>query len=38
MWPDDRFWMPLFLQGKTFNGHFVFDHSNQLIHQSLNET
>lgn len=25
MWPDDRYWMPLFLAGKKFSGRFLFD-------------
>jgi len=25
MWPDNRFWLPLLIQGKTFNGEFRFD-------------
>ena len=25
MWPDDPFWLPLFLQGKKFKGKFVFE-------------
>ena len=24
MWPDDRYWMPLFLKGKKFTGEFHF--------------
>jgi 8-oxo-dGTP diphosphatase/2-hydroxy-dATP diphosphatase len=25
MWPDDEFWMPLFLEGKKFRGRFMFN-------------
>jgi 8-oxo-dGTP diphosphatase/2-hydroxy-dATP diphosphatase len=25
MWPDDKHWMPLFLEGKKFRGRFTFD-------------
>ena len=25
MWPDDRYWMPLFLKGKKFTGKFLFN-------------
>lgn len=25
MWPDDRYWIPLFLAGKKFKGRFLFD-------------
>jgi len=37
MWPDDRFWMPLFLEGKTFTGRFTFDEENNLLEQELHE-
>lgn len=37
MWPDDSFWMPLFLKGKKFTGNFVFDKENNIIDQKLNE-
>lgn len=35
MWPDDRHWMPLFLQGKQFRGRFVFDAAELLIDHEL---
>jgi len=25
MWPDDRFWLPLFLEDRKFRGKFIFD-------------
>lgn len=25
MWPDDKFWMPMFLAGKKFRGRFLFN-------------
>lgn len=28
MWPDDKFWLPLLLDGKKFRGKFVFDNLN----------
>lgn len=28
MWPDDRYWFPLFLAGKKFKGRFLFDDSD----------
>lgn len=30
MWPDDVYWMPLFLSGKLFKGDFVFEDENIL--------
>lgn len=38
MWPDDIFWLPLFLAGKKFKGEFIFADSNTLIKHSLVET
>lgn len=35
MWPDDRFWMPLFLEGKKFRGKFLFDDYNKIIKHDL---
>lgn len=37
MWPDDRYWFPLFLQGKKFKGKFLFDNSNKIIKYELHE-
>ncbi|KKR21602.1 MAG: Nudix (Nucleoside diphosphate linked moiety X)-type motif 1 [Candidatus Moranbacteria bacterium GW2011_GWA2_39_41] len=28
MWPDDSYWMPLFLDNKKFSGKFLFDREN----------
>ena len=25
MWPDDKYWIPIFLKGKKFTGKFIFD-------------
>ncbi len=37
MWNDDKFWLPLFLQGKNIRGHFHFDSpgSQTTLKQSL---
>ncbi len=35
MWPDDRYWFPLFLAGKKFVGSFTFDSNHQILHQEL---
>jgi 8-oxo-dGTP diphosphatase/2-hydroxy-dATP diphosphatase len=37
MWPDDRHWFPLFLQGKKFKGKFLFDKSDRILDMSLAE-
>lgn len=37
MWPDDKHWFPLFLEGKKFNGKFVFDDNNSILKQELKE-
>lgn len=31
MWPDDRFWVPIFLEGKYFLGTGVFDDDHKMI-------
>lgn len=35
MWEDDRYWMPLFLDGKKFRGNFHFTADHRLRHFSL---
>lgn len=37
MWEDDRYWLPLFLQGKKFRGHFIFGSDNKIKTYTLNE-
>ena len=37
MWPDDEYWMPLFLGGKKFRGKFVFGESDVILNQELLE-
>ena len=37
MWPDDPFWMPLFLSGKKFKGAFSFGESDTILKQQLVE-
>ncbi len=36
MWADDKYWFPLFLQGKNFIGKFIFDH-NAITEYQLEE-
>lgn len=33
MWQDDRYWMPLMLQGRPFAGRFLFDGDRMLDHE-----
>lgn len=36
MWPDDEFWIPLFLADKKFKGYFLFDKDgNKILHKKL---
>lgn len=39
MWPDDRFWLPIFLEGKKFKGKFLFDQADntQILNHELQE-
>ncbi|MBN2197789.1 8-oxo-dGTP diphosphatase [Candidatus Wolfebacteria bacterium] len=37
MWPDDIYWMPLFLNGKKFKGRFFFGESDVILEQELLE-
>ncbi len=35
MWPDDKYWMPLFLRGEKFQGRFLFDKSGNISDYNL---
>src|SRR3989338_1537168 len=35
MWPDDKYWFPLFLNQKKFKGKFLFGPRNNIVHQEL---
>lgn len=37
MWPDDIYWMPLFLSGKKFRGKFFFGKSDTILSKELVE-
>lgn len=37
MWEDDRLWLPLALEGKKFEGYFVFDDRTMLDHKIVVE-
>ena len=35
MWPDDIYWMPLFLKGNKFKGEFVFEDNDKLLSHKI---
>lgn len=35
MWPDDFYWMPLFLRGEKFKGRFLFGDGDVILEQQL---
>lgn len=35
MWPDDKYWFPLFLAGKKFKGKFVFEGQDKILEHKL---
>ena len=37
MWPDDIYWMPLFLSGKKFQGKFLFGEKDIVLEKELIE-
>ena len=37
MWPDDKHWVPLFLEGKQFQGKFLFEGLDTIIDMNLYE-
>ena len=37
MWADDKYWIPLFLEGKNFKGEFIFDGDNNIVSHTLHE-
>ena len=37
MWADDRYWVPVFLEGKKFKGKFLFAESDMILEHELNE-
>ncbi len=37
MWPDDKYWIPLFLNGKKFKGRFLLDELDVILEQELVE-
>ena len=37
MWPDDKHWMPLFIEGKKFRGKFLFGKQDKILKFKLSE-
>ena len=37
MWPDDKYWIPLFLRERKFQGAFLFDESDNILEKKLFE-
>ncbi len=37
MWPADKFWMPLLLDGKKFKGKFFYDEQDNFLKKELTE-
>lgn len=37
MWPDDKYWIPLFLQNKKFTGKFIFSDNDVVLEYELKE-
>lgn len=35
MWPDDLYWLPVFLKNKNFKGKFVFENKDKIISHEL---
>ena len=36
MWDDDKYWLPILLDGKMFKGKFLFDEKFQIVSHKLN--
>jgi len=35
MWPDDRYWMPIFLRGEKFKGRIYFKDQNTILEEKI---
>jgi hypothetical protein len=35
MWPDDRYWLPLFLAGKKFRTRFLFGEGDTVLEKDI---
>ena len=38
MWADDKYWLPLFLENKKFEGKFLFDENSSILEHQLNRS
>ncbi|KKU53102.1 MAG: hypothetical protein UX75_C0045G0007 [Candidatus Moranbacteria bacterium GW2011_GWE2_47_10] len=37
MWPDDKFWIPMMLEGKKFEGRFMFGENDVILEHEIRE-
>ena len=37
MWPDDKYWLPMFLENKKFKGKFLFGGADKILNYHLQE-
>ncbi|XP_052787622.1 oxidized purine nucleoside triphosphate hydrolase-like [Mya arenaria] len=37
MWPDDKLWFPIFLEGKLFSGEFTFEGHDKILDYTLSQ-
>lgn len=37
MWPDDEYWLPIFLEGKKFKAAFTFDKNDNVLEHEISE-
>jgi len=35
MWPDDKYWLPIMLEGKSFSGKFIFGKNNEILSHTI---
>jgi len=35
IWPDDKYWLPLFFDNQKFKGKFIFDEHNNILKYEL---
>ena len=37
MWPDDKYWFPMFLEGQKFSGYFLFEGHDKILKYTLDK-
>jgi 8-oxo-dGTP diphosphatase/2-hydroxy-dATP diphosphatase len=37
MWPDDKYWLPMFLEDKKFGGHIKFGKNQEILENGIKE-